>query len=52
MLAEGLSNIEIADRLVVSPRTVGHHVSAVLGKLGVRSRAAVAAAMTEAGPAP
>ncbi|MEA2518329.1 MAG: hypothetical protein QOF49_409, partial [Chloroflexota bacterium] len=51
MLGEGLSNAEIAERLVVSPRTVGHHVSAVLGKLGVRSRAAVASAMTEVGAA-
>ena len=40
----GLSNAEIADRLVVSPNTVGHHASAVLAKLDVRRRAEVAAA--------
>jgi DNA-binding NarL/FixJ family response regulator len=40
-----VTNAEIADRLVVSVRTVDPHVAAVLEKLGVRSRrdAAVAA---------
>jgi len=38
LLAEGLTNAEIAERLVVSPRTAEHHVSAVLTKLGVTSR--------------
>jgi ATP/maltotriose-dependent transcriptional regulator MalT len=37
-LAEGLTNAEIAHELVLSKRTVDHHVSAVLGKLGVSSR--------------
>jgi DNA-binding CsgD family transcriptional regulator len=48
LVADGLTNAEIADRLVVSPRTVGHHVSAVLGKLGVPSRAAVGAVISQA----
>jgi DNA-binding CsgD family transcriptional regulator len=39
LLAEGLRNAAIARRLFVSPKTVDHHVSAVLAKLGVPSRA-------------
>ena len=38
MLAGGRTNREIADGLFLSPRTVEHHVSAILGKLGVQGR--------------
>ena len=38
LLAEGLSNPEVADRLFLSPRTVENHVSAVLAKLDSSTR--------------
>jgi DNA-binding CsgD family transcriptional regulator/tetratricopeptide (TPR) repeat protein len=43
LVAEGLTNTEIAERLVLSVRTVDHHVSTILAKLGVDSRRAAAA---------
>jgi DNA-binding CsgD family transcriptional regulator len=45
LVAEGLTNAEIADRLVVSRRTVDHHVSAILAKLDAPSRASAVAKM-------
>jgi pimeloyl-ACP methyl ester carboxylesterase/DNA-binding CsgD family transcriptional regulator len=43
LVAEGLTNAEIAARLVISPRTADAHLEHIREKLGVRSRAQIAA---------
>lgn len=43
LVAAGLTNRTIAERLVISPKTVEHHVSRILDKLDLRSRAEAAA---------
>ncbi|WP_285743036.1 LuxR C-terminal-related transcriptional regulator [Lentzea sp. NBRC 105346] len=43
LVAEGLSNAEIADRLVIARRTAEGHVERILGKLGFSSRSQIAA---------
>ena len=49
LVAEGLTNAEIAGRLVISPLTAKTHVSNVLRKLGCRDRAALVALAYESG---
>jgi len=51
-VSEGLRNAEIAARLVVSEKTVDHHVSAILRKLNVRTRAEAGAEAAQLGLAP
>jgi DNA-binding NarL/FixJ family response regulator len=43
LIAQGLSNAEIAAQLTLTPGTVGNHIAQITKKLGARGRVAVAA---------
>ena len=49
LVAEGLTDPQVAERLYVSRRTVGHHLSSIYRKLGAPSRAAAAKEAVERG---
>ena len=49
LIAQGLSNIEIAQRLVISPKTVRNHITSIFGKLEVTNRAQAIVRAREAG---
>jgi DNA-binding NarL/FixJ family response regulator len=49
LLALGMSNARIAQTLIISEKTAGHHVSRILSKLGLRNRAEAAAYAARAG---
>jgi len=40
LLAQGLSNTQMAERLVISPRTIHAHIRSIYSKLGLTSRVA------------
>lgn len=49
LVAAGLRNAEIAERLYLTPKTVSHHLSAIYAKLGVETRTEAARAATQLG---
>jgi DNA-binding CsgD family transcriptional regulator/tetratricopeptide (TPR) repeat protein len=51
LIVAGLTNVEIAAKLFISEKTVDHHVSAILAKLGVPTRGAAVQWVLKLGPA-
>jgi DNA-binding NarL/FixJ family response regulator len=49
LVAQGLPNKEIADRLAISQRTVKYHVSSIMGKLGAGNRTEAVALAVQQG---
>ncbi len=50
LLGKGLSNIEIGNKLYISPKTVDHHISAIFSKLKIHSRTEAAALIHSKNP--
>jgi DNA-binding CsgD family transcriptional regulator len=50
LIAEGATNREIAERLVIAPKTASTHVEHILAKLGVSRRAEIAAWVSKSSP--
>ena len=40
LVAQGMTDAQVAERLVISPRTVNFHLTSIYGKIGVSSRSA------------
>jgi DNA-binding NarL/FixJ family response regulator len=49
LVAAGLRNADIAERLYLTPKTVSHHLSAIYAKLGVETRIEAAHAAAQRG---
>jgi DNA-binding NarL/FixJ family response regulator len=49
LVAGGATNVEVAASLAISPRTVEHHISNILAKLGARNRTELAARVRGSG---
>ena len=49
LIARGLSNAEIADRLTLTPGTVANHVAHIMRRLGVKKRTQIATWATRTG---
>jgi DNA-binding CsgD family transcriptional regulator len=52
LVAQGLSNAEVAERLFISSRTVGTHLEHIYRRLGLRSRSELRQYVVEGSPAP
>lgn len=52
LVAQGMTDIQVAEALVISPRTVNAHLTSIYSKLGVNSRVAATRFAIDNGIAP